>query len=1066
MAGSGGWPIQQREIEDFKNFEGDDTLGENYDFNINELPGLDDIISNCEQELFSKAETLFADDGLLSQLESDPLQPMDEDVSYDFLNLPNNLIELKGEPQPSHVFNKSVLLEEPVPVALTRVAHHPNLENRSPNSVIQAPPTISETNLSPPQVVPKNVITSTSGNQQKVLMQPANYVLQPPQQYRNIQPNPVPSQAAAIHTIKTAQQPQRKIKSGNNVVTVQSMGQIRVPTDQMKQMLVQAQLLKSPGATVMYAPIAPNKPVEGISGTTPVHAINGTFVTTGIPVLLDPDKLPLSCMPGQPKREPKRSAHNAIERRYRTSINDKIIELKDMVCGADAKLNKSAILRKAIDYIRFLQASNLKLKQENMALKMNAQKQTLRDLLVPGREEEVVGGITPPHSDTFSPPRSDTFSPPSSDPPSPQDHVYVTDHLKESEGVFRGMLDHTRMALCMFMISVVVVNPFGRLLDQIPAPSNTHTTGRTILHFDNGEGGFWHATSSSMALWLFNFLILVLGLVKVFVYGDPILYSNSKASTVFWRHRKQADFDLSKGNNSGAYRELVTCLQVVQCPLPVTRMEICSALFWQLLRQLLHRFYIGRWLSSYTGGIFATPYERGEAVATCKHLSLVYHRLHQLHMVEGGGWGAGTMLAVMAVNLAEAAGSTTDSQLAHSYVSLALQLKHSLPAPLQFLSRYYLSSGRASYQKQPCNHLQWLMTPYGYKFFLSHQWGYGLPRPTLFTSVTDPTDPSSFVARMYREHLIEKALKALVAPSTSQEGPSSVEDNSLKRSPTPEVLCYLKLLEDCHCCERSSWWLALLQAAAQWLQSEDAAAEALHPRVEVPPSPPELLVRTVLAAYHVRKAATTTTPQHSTLLDLCHQASQLLQESLTVDACHKPDTKVLLAQLLVCDWLLETRTAVWEEQGGSAQGPAPSDQLSGFQADLSSLCRITQGLPQELPIGLARVFLYEATVRLMAGAAPGRTQQLLDRSLRHRSTRTNIICGKEKSQLEVGGEREHAAALYLACRHLPTPLLASPGERAGMLLDAAKTLEKIGDRKRLQQCYHLMQSLGTSVGTN
>ncbi|XP_054263085.1 sterol regulatory element-binding protein 1 [Macrosteles quadrilineatus] len=1058
-------------MSDFKDFDGDDSFGGDYDFNINELSGIDDIISNCEQELFAKADNLFSDDGLLSQLENDPLQPMEEDVSYDFLNLPNNLVEPKSDS--SHVRQNSVSLEEPVPVALTRVTQLTRLENSSPSIVNQAV-RVEASNPSPPQVVPKNV--KNSGNAQKVIMQPAGYVLQQPQQYRSIQPNPVPPSAAQIHAVKPSQQSQRKIKTGNNVVTVQSVGQIHVPTDQMKQMLVNAQQIKLP-TTVMYTPIAPNKPAEGIAGA-PVHAVNGTFVTTSIPVVLDPDKLPLNCLssvPGQPKREPKRSAHNAIERRYRTSINDKIIELKDMVCGADSKLNKSAILRKAIEYIRFLQASNMKLKQENMALKMNAQKQTLRDLLMPGGEEEVPGGITPPHSDTFSPPHSesfspprhDTLSPPSSDPPSPQDHVYVTDHLKESEGVFRGMLDHTRMVLCMFMISIVVVNPFGRLLETIPAPSQHHSAsvpGRSILNFDSSDGGLWSWAGSSVALWLLNLLILAFGLVKVFVYGDPILYSDSKASTLFWRHRKQADFDLSKGDSSGAYRELVTCLQVVQCPLPVTRVEVCSALFWQLLRQLLHRLYIGRWLSSYTGGIFATPYVRGEAVATCKHLSLVYHRLHQLHMVEGGGWGAGTMLAVMAVNLAEAAGSTSTSQLAHCYVMLALQLKQTLPAPLQFLARYYLSSGRSSYQKQPCNHLQWLMTPYGYKFFLSHHWSYGLPRPTLFTSVTDPTDPQSFVARMYREHLIEKALKALVAPSTSTEGPTSVEESSLKRSPTPEVLCYLKLLQDCHCCERSSWWVALLQAAAGWLQSEDSAVETLHPRIESPPQP-ELLIRTVLAAYRVRRAATTTTSP-SALLELCHKASLLLQESLTVDACHKPDTKVLLAQLLVCDWLLETRTALWEDQGGSAQGPVSADQLSGFQADLSSLCRITQELPQELSIGLARVFLYEATVRLMAGAAPGRTQQLLDRSLRHRSTRTNIICGKEKSPAETGGEREHAAALYLACRHLPTPLLASPGERAGMLLDAAKTLEKIGDKKRLQQCYQLMQSLGTSVGTN
>lgn len=72
----------------------------------------------------------------------------------------------------------------------------------------------------------------------------------------------------------------------------------------------------------------------------------------------------------------------------------------------------------------------------------------------------------------------------------------------------------------------------------------------------------------------------------------------------------------------------------------------------------------------------------------------------------------------------------------------------------------------------------------------------------------------------------------------------------------------------------------------------------------------------------------------------------------------------------------------------------------------------------------------------------------------------------DKSQQECGGEREHAAALYLACRHLPEAVLSSPGERVGMLSEAAKTLEKIGDRKRLHECYKLMQSLGTSSVSN
>lgn len=68
-----------------------------------------------------------------------------------------------------------------------------------------------------------------------------------------------------------------------------------------------------------------------------------------------------------------------------------------------------------------------------------------------------------------------------------------------------------------------------------------------------GEGGFWQYTGSSIVLWLFNLFILALGLVKVFVYGDPILDSKSKASTHFWRHNKQAEFDLSKVSSSYRY---------------------------------------------------------------------------------------------------------------------------------------------------------------------------------------------------------------------------------------------------------------------------------------------------------------------------------------------------------------------------------------------------------------------------------------------------------------------------------------------------------------------------------
>ena len=76
-----------------------------------------------------------------------------------------------------------------------------------------------------------------------------------------------------------------------------------------------------------------------------------------------------------------------------------------------------------------------------------------------------------------------------------------------------------------------------------------------------------------------------------------------------------------------------------------------------------------------------------------------------------------------------------------------------------------------------------------------------------------------------------------------------------------------------------------------------------------------------------------------------------------------------------------------------------------------------------------RLYLQEATIRLMAGASPGKTQQMLDRSAVAKTNKRGIMCGKEREVYS--GEREQAMALLMACRHLPTQLLASPGERSG-----------------------------------
>lgn len=83
--------------------------------------------------------------------------------------------------------------------------------------------------------------------------------------------------------------------------------------------------------------------------TLPVSSV--TTLTNNI------DKLPISpspsskgMLPQLPKGE-KRVAHNAIEKRYRRSINDRIETLRQMVVGSDAKVCAQLVYKyTVIDY--------------------------------------------------------------------------------------------------------------------------------------------------------------------------------------------------------------------------------------------------------------------------------------------------------------------------------------------------------------------------------------------------------------------------------------------------------------------------------------------------------------------------------------------------------------------------------------------------------------------------------------------------------------------------------------------------------------------------------------------
>lgn len=119
-----------------------------------------------------------------------------------------------------------------------------------------------------------------------------------------------------------------------------------------------------------------------------------------------------------------------------------------------------------------------------MALKMAARKNTLKDLLVTGsmkidennmQMHEYDPADTPPHSDV-------SFSPEHSLPSSPEYQTEIkNDSDDEPMGITRGMLDHSKMALCMFMLAVISFNPFGFALNKITGVAQDYSGNRRSL---------------------------------------------------------------------------------------------------------------------------------------------------------------------------------------------------------------------------------------------------------------------------------------------------------------------------------------------------------------------------------------------------------------------------------------------------------------------------------------------------------------------------------------------------------------------------------------------------------
>ncbi|KAK6746397.1 hypothetical protein RB195_012478 [Necator americanus] len=425
-----------------------------------------------------------------------------------------------------------------------------------------------------------------------------------------------------------------------------------------------------------------------------------------------------------PKTE-RRTAHNLIEKKYRCSINDRIQHLKAILAGDDAKLSKSATLRKAIEHIGKLEAENRDLRQEVQRLSSILHNNNI-EVLPPS--VPVVGSpaLSPSTSSasmqspgaTTSPTTSPTLPPKGAKRP-------------------RTSVEQGRVTIFAIMFAMLMWNPLNLLAtgSSVSARSNhdnvAPTGGRVLSEntdaFDNYlTADEWWQTRviKPCFVWSVNIFVVVCVLTRLLVYGEPVQDFKSRSWRVFLSTQARARQEAEHGNVREAQRQYIECLQILERPLPSAGVEQALSVVWQIIRHALNSLWIGRWFSR-------RRRDAGKPVTVvCKshaHTAMIYHKMHQLHLLgvdETSEGVSGLYLALSAVNLAESAGASIDglprNVLADIYIAAAIRTRLCLPSFLaSIFSPYFFRRARRHVRRadeDSVSALHWVFHPLSREF--------------------------------------------------------------------------------------------------------------------------------------------------------------------------------------------------------------------------------------------------------------------------------------------------------------------------------------------------------------
>ena len=628
------------------------------------------------------------------------------------------------------------------------------------------------------------------------------------------------------------------------------------------------------------------------------------------------------------KKPEKRSAHNVIEKRYRSSINDKIVELKNIVAGEEAKLNKSAVLRKAIDYIRFLQNQNVKLKKENMMLK----------------------GKTPPASQVII--ETQVPSPANSADDLPDSPISMGSS-EPSPPPPRAMMDKSRLMLCSVLFTVCILNPFGSMMNNSEDLGHTSLPGsRTILE-DKSSFGF-KAASTTIATLLIQALLFLLLFVKIFIYGEKVADEESTDKTMkkYWMYKKQAEVAMEEGTTKQVKENLLLALDVIGRPLPATRFEWMTSGIWQVMHQILHRLGIARWFVNRAGGFSASESTRKMIVNLRKEAALTYHQLASMALSEkDGNIFQSFVLSMTAVNLTEGSGRALAKNFRSLvYAGLALRLRCMPSTLFRPFSKFYMFKARQySIKMEDIDpNLEWLLTPLGQDFMFKSQWKLGQETSVLVSKKT-LRDPLGLLATYFRDEQLQKALSILLLPGQStgtvQEALDKIASVDSVNKGVPKGK--LMLCQD----SISHWWTSVFSTAAQWMLNQTDSEFGLHSVPHFPLESQRSIANAIISSFEAAKIVNDNEGDYKRLFETASNdvdtAARCFKFSGEEDVQWSQDELVMKnCLLLACDIQLNARTKLWQSR--LSGDPVSSNYLESFQHDLNSLKRVSEGLTVSL----------------------------------------------------------------------------------------------------------------------